>query len=614
MSSSTTRTVPRAGQPHLDPVVAVVAATRGLPALAHRPGQPGGDQPVRRAVEEVAAAGDPAAVLEGREVDGAERLDRPRVGDDLAVHAQPGDAAVGVDREPHVGPAPAGRDGEDVRRCRPAAASARPAVAQSASLQRRRPTGARRRRPPRPTPRLGKLPVKWLVSTTTARTTPGAPSRTIASSRGPGRSRRRRVSQPSYTWPLAPKVLRREGRRPGVDEVLPAGEQLVVGPHHGRRRTSAARGPAVRAGPGRVAVLVHHASPLASSRPVGGPDRSASTGAPANHVAPHHAGEPRAGVRRHGVAVVQRRAGRPPARSSGAKATRSAAPPDPDRRPWWPARPAPRVPADIQRITSARSCPRRRASVQTSGSPSCSDEMPPQAVPKSPVSSALQVGGAGRVVADDEVDRAVGQPGPERLAVGVAAHRRAALERGRAVGHVLRPQHQVVRAGLDRHPHAVGLGGRERGQGAGAGQVHDVHPRARRARGRVDDGLDRAVLGARRAARRGSARSRLPVASVRRPARRGPRRAPSSSPSAAATSSHGAGSPAVPDSAGNSATPESGRKHLTPKTPASSSCRSRPALRRHRAAPEADVDDALPRGRGSLHRPARPGRGSAGCC
>ena len=60
---------------------------------------------------------------------------------------------------------------------------------------------------------LGKLPVKWLVSTTTARTTPGAPSRTIAWST-PG-SRRRRVSQPSYTWPLAPKVRGAKTAGPG---------------------------------------------------------------------------------------------------------------------------------------------------------------------------------------------------------------------------------------------------------------------------------------------------------------------------------------------------------------------------------------------------------------
>ncbi len=61
----------------------------------------------------------------------------------------------------------------------------------------------------------GKFPVKWAVSTTTACTTPGAPSRTIAQScsSAPGSRprlasapRRRRVSHPSYSCPLCPKV------------------------------------------------------------------------------------------------------------------------------------------------------------------------------------------------------------------------------------------------------------------------------------------------------------------------------------------------------------------------------------------------------------------------
>jgi hypothetical protein len=46
------------------------------------------------------------------------------------------------------------------------------------------------------------LPVKNDVSTTTPRTTPAAPSRTIAASCPV--SRRRRVSHPSYVFPLLP--------------------------------------------------------------------------------------------------------------------------------------------------------------------------------------------------------------------------------------------------------------------------------------------------------------------------------------------------------------------------------------------------------------------------
>ena len=47
---------PAPGQPQLDPVVAVVAAPGCLPALAHHPGQAGGDQVPGRAVEPVGAA------------------------------------------------------------------------------------------------------------------------------------------------------------------------------------------------------------------------------------------------------------------------------------------------------------------------------------------------------------------------------------------------------------------------------------------------------------------------------------------------------------------------------------------------------------------------------
>ena len=41
VSSSASRTTPGSAQPHQHPVVAVVAAAGGLPALAHRPGQAG---------------------------------------------------------------------------------------------------------------------------------------------------------------------------------------------------------------------------------------------------------------------------------------------------------------------------------------------------------------------------------------------------------------------------------------------------------------------------------------------------------------------------------------------------------------------------------------------
>jgi hypothetical protein len=55
-----------------------------------------------------------------------------------------------------------------------------------------------------------------------------------------------------------------------------------------------------------------------------------------------------------------------------------------------PVRPAIRAGASaIHPTTSPRRCPRRRACDQTSGRPSCSEAIPPHAVPKSPVSRHL---------------------------------------------------------------------------------------------------------------------------------------------------------------------------------------------------------------------------------
>ena len=48
--------------------------------------------------------------------------------------------------------------------------------------------------------------------------------------------------------------------------------------------------------------------------------------------------------------------------------------------------------ADIQRATSASEYPRRRATDQTTDSPSCSEEIPPQAVRKSPSGSPFSYG------------------------------------------------------------------------------------------------------------------------------------------------------------------------------------------------------------------------------
>ena len=83
--------------------------------------------------------------------------------------------------------------------------------------------------------------------------------------------------------------------------------------------------------------------------------------------------------------------------SSGANATRSASKPAAivpfDRRPTSSAgRPA------IHRATSASDTPRAAAAVHTTGSDSCSEAIPPQAAPKSPVSRRFSSGvqGSGR--------------------------------------------------------------------------------------------------------------------------------------------------------------------------------------------------------------------------
>jgi hypothetical protein len=67
------------------PVVRVVAAAGGLPAVAHGRGQAGQQQVLGVAVEHVAAADDPGSVLRRGHVDDGRQ--QPRVGHHLAVHA-----------------------------------------------------------------------------------------------------------------------------------------------------------------------------------------------------------------------------------------------------------------------------------------------------------------------------------------------------------------------------------------------------------------------------------------------------------------------------------------------------------------------------------------------
>ena len=84
------------------PVVPGPAAPPGFPSVAHVRRIARHDQVVARPEEHVAAGDDQAAVLGGGEIDLAAPPQARPVGDDLAVDAQPRDAAVGKDPQAQV--------------------------------------------------------------------------------------------------------------------------------------------------------------------------------------------------------------------------------------------------------------------------------------------------------------------------------------------------------------------------------------------------------------------------------------------------------------------------------------------------------------------------------
>jgi hypothetical protein len=95
-----------AGEADDRPVVPRAAPAPRLPAVPHVRRAAGVDQPLRVPVVHVAAPDHRAAVLDRREVHLAPGAEQPRVGDDLAVHAEPRHAAVGEDVEAKVRHAP----------------------------------------------------------------------------------------------------------------------------------------------------------------------------------------------------------------------------------------------------------------------------------------------------------------------------------------------------------------------------------------------------------------------------------------------------------------------------------------------------------------------------
>ncbi len=104
------------GEAVADPVVALVTAAAGLPAVVHLAGAAGLDGVGGRGVEAVGCVLDLAAVLQGREVERTEGGEPCGVRGDLSVHAQPGDPAVRVLVDPQMGEALLGVDDEPVGR------------------------------------------------------------------------------------------------------------------------------------------------------------------------------------------------------------------------------------------------------------------------------------------------------------------------------------------------------------------------------------------------------------------------------------------------------------------------------------------------------------------
>ena len=351
------------------------------------------------------------------------------------------------------------------------------------------------------------------VSTTTPRMTPATPSRTIAWSRA-GLAAAAGLP-PVVDLALVPEVSGREDRRLGPDQVLPLGEQLVVGVHH-----AAGERPRGQVGQRRE-VGRRRCSPRSRSRSV----RSCLSPASGAVRAARRRGRPGAAAatsrRRRRAGCVRRTAvtglrwcswaGSTTNVSSGANTHRSASRADRDRRPCGRARPARAGRCGHPAGDVGQAWPRARACVQTAGSPSCSEAMPPQACPKSPVSSRLRSGVHGEW--SDTMQSMVpsARPCHSRSRLSGLPDRRAALELGRAVGDLLGVEGQVVRAGLDGEPHPVARGRGDHRQRVGAGQVQDVHPGAGPA-GRLDDLGDGDVLGAARPGGEELARTRGPCA------------------------------------------------------------------------------------------------------
>ena len=212
----------------------------------------------------------------------------------------------------------------------------------------------------------------------------------------------------------------------GPDEVLPLGEQLVVGVHD-----AAAERPRGQVGQRREVghrVLIP-ARPLRRVMPL--PCSAAARAArvevdrrPASQSART---TPRRVRPAYGVTGCRwcSRAGSTTNVSSGANSAQVGVGADARSGPCGSARPGGGGCGHPARPRRAARAPRSRASVQIAGRPSCSEAIPPQASAKSPLSSAFSSGGARRVVGHDAC-RSSPSASPAHSSVAVVGRRGSA--------------------------------------------------------------------------------------------------------------------------------------------------------------------------------------------
>ena len=94
-----------------------IAASAGLPAVAHIVRPVRCDQHARTGIETVAAPFHPSALFQPGHLD-RDIAPQRRVGHHLAVGPQPGDTAVGLQSQPQMGPSPVIPHGQQIVRIR----------------------------------------------------------------------------------------------------------------------------------------------------------------------------------------------------------------------------------------------------------------------------------------------------------------------------------------------------------------------------------------------------------------------------------------------------------------------------------------------------------------